>query len=77
MKRAVVCLILSSIFFATSCIFEKNPTDQEYEIAVGDDIPDFTVTMNDGSVVTAENLRKGKSLIMFFHSDCPDCRGTL
>lgn len=77
MKRYFAYLMLSSLFLATSCIFEPDPTDKEYELAVGDMIPDFTVTMTDSSVVTGAELRKGKALIMFFHSDCPDCRGTL
>lgn len=78
MKRILACLILlSSLSMATSCIFEKDSEDEEYEMAVGQSIPDFTVTMNDGSVVTGADLRKGNALIMFFHTDCPDCQGTL
>ena len=77
MKRFFTCLMLSSLFLATSCVFEQDSADEEYEMAVGDTIPDFTVTMTDGSVVTGADLRKGNALIMFFHSDCPDCRGTL
>ena len=69
--------MLASLFLATSCVFEQDSADEEYEMAVGDTIPDFTVTMTDGSVVTGADLRKGNALIMFFHSDCPDCRGTL
>ena len=44
---------------------------------VGDKLPDFSVTMNDSSVVTGATLRKSASVIMFFHSSCPDCRQTL
>ena len=69
--------MLASLFLATSCVFEQDSADEEYEMAVGDTIPDFTVTMTDGSVVTGADLRKGNALILFFHSDCPDCRGTL
>ena len=63
------------VLLSTSCI--KDNTDEEYELSTGDAIPDFTVTMNDGSVVRGSDLRKGNSLIMFFHTDCPDCQGTL
>ena len=69
--------MLASLFLATSCVFDKDPSDEEYEMAIGDTIPDFTVTMIDSTVVTGADLRKGKALILFFHSDCPDCRGTL
>lgn len=73
----IMLILVTSAVFASSCIFEKDPTDEEYEISTGETIPDFTVTMNDGTVVTGAELRKGKCLIMFFHTDCPDCQGTL
>jgi len=60
--------------FSVSCIYDD---DTEFELKVGDRIPDFTVTMNDGTVVTGESLRKGVSVIMFFHTSCPDCQNTL
>lgn len=59
----------------TACVYDD--PQEEFELAPGDRIPDFSVTMNDGTVVTGESLRHGVALIMFFHSDCPDCRGTL
>ena len=47
------------------------------DLKVGDKVPDFTVTMNDGTTVTGEMLREGVSLIMFFTTGCKDCRQTL
>ena len=47
------------------------------DLQIGDAIPDFTVQMNDGSHVTGSQLRKGISVIMFFHTGCPDCQKTL
>ena len=58
----------------SSCIHEDPVSD---EIKVGDAIPDFTVEMTDGSIVTGASLREGVSLIMFFYSQCPDCQKTL
>ena len=46
-------------------------------MAIGDALPDFQIEMNDGSVVSSEKLSKGVSLIMFFHTTCPDCQNTL
>ena len=63
------------VFCAVSCIKDDEPAVGE--IGVGDTVPDFTVQMNDGSVVTGASLRKGVSLIMFFNTGCPDCRNTL
>lgn len=76
MKRIVKLLsVLSAVILMSSCIGE-DPVDVA-DIKVGDLIPDFTVEMNDGSTITGEQLRKGVSLIMFFHTDCPDCAVTL
>ena len=63
-----------SIFTVVSCIYEKQ---EEFELVPGDEIPDFSVEMADGSIVTSEQLSSGPSLIMFFHTSCPDCRNTL
>ena len=46
-------------------------------MGVGDSVPDFTVTMNDGSQVTGASLREGVSVIVFFTTQCPDCREVL
>ena len=63
----VLGLILSS------CIKEK----QGEELTVGDRLPDFEVVMNDGSVVNDEILSGGVSVVMFFHTSCPDCQQAL
>ena len=44
---------------------------------VGDMLPDFEVVMNDGSVVTDEILKEKVSVVMFFHTTCPDCQQAL
>ena len=63
----VLGLILSS------CIKER----QGEELAVGDRLPDFEVVMNDGSVINDDILCRGVSVVMFFHTSCPDCRQVL
>ena len=57
-----LCFILCLL----SCIKEKQ-TGADF--AIGDSIPDFSVSMNDGTAVSAEQLSKGTA--------CPDCRQTL
>ena len=47
------------------------------ELLVGDRLPDFEVVMNDGSVVDDEILSEGVSVVMFFHTSCPDCQQAL
>lgn len=63
------------ILSAVSCI--KDDELVYADLQIGDAIPDFTVQMNDGSHVTGSQLRKGISVIMFFHTGCPDCQKTL
>lgn len=62
------------IFLSLSCIKEKQTGA---DLAIGDRIPDFTVTMNDGTKVTGAQLREGVSCIVFFTTLCPDCQQTL
>ena len=57
----------------SSCIKEK----QVDELVVGDRIPDFEVVMNDGSVIDDDILSGGVSVVMFFHTSCPDCQQAL
>lgn len=72
MKR---CLhILLFVFALSSCIKEQQ---KGADLGVGDKIPDFTVTMSDGTQVTGALLRKGVSVIVFFTTQCPDCQETL
>ena len=47
------------------------------ELVVGDRLPDFEVVMNDGSVVDDIILSEGVSVVMFFHTSCPDCQQAL
>lgn len=56
-----------------SCITEEDtPTER---IGVGDHLPAFTVVMSNGEVYDSE--AEGRSLIVFFHTSCADCRREL
>lgn len=74
MKNTNLIFLLVTAFLSLSCIMEDT---QEYELSPGETIPDFTVTMNDGSTITGEQLRKGVAVIVFFNTECPDCKNTL
>ena len=72
MRRVLHILLLS--FALVSCIKEgQKGTD----LGVGDYVPDFNVIMNDGNAVTGASLREGVSVIVFFTTQCPDCREVL
>lgn len=76
MKRFLKLLsAVSAAILVTSCVYEG--LNKVEDLDVGDRIPDFSVEMNDGSIVTGEQLREGISLIMFFNTGCPDCAVTL
>ncbi len=47
------------------------------DLKVGDGLPDFEVVMSDGSVVTDESLKGKVSVVVFFHTGCPDCQKEL
>ena len=74
MKKIVY--IVSAMLAAwclSGCIKENVGAD----LKVGDHLPDFTVTMNDGAVVSDDLLMGNVSCVMFFHTTCPDCQATL
>ncbi len=72
MRRILSVIAVMTIL--SGCIKEKQTGT---ELKVGDSLPDFEVVMNDGSSVTDEILRQETSVIMFFHTSCPDCQQVL
>ena len=71
---AITTLLIS--FALPSCIGEE-PMDVEDIVVVGSSLPDFEVEMNDGSTITGAQLRTTTSVVMFFHTGCPDCQQAL
>lgn len=71
MKKVILLLLSIALM---SCI-KEDPSG--HDLKIGDDIPDFTISMSDGSVVSGADLRKGISVIVFFTTACPDCQETL
>ena len=67
-------MILSLIGVLSGCIHENNTGA---DVKVGESLPDFEVMMNDGSVVTESSLVGNVSVLMFFHTSCPDCQQVL
>ncbi len=69
-----IFLFLSLCIMISGCIKNKEIGD---ELEPGDFLPDFSVMMSDGSLMT-DDLLKGKvSFVMFFHTECKDCQKTL
>lgn len=75
MNRFIAIISSFSLFIATSCITENEP--ETLSLHPGDMCPDFSVTMNDGSIITSSDLRGKRSVIVFFNTSCADCREEL
>ncbi len=69
LATAAVALTLSS------CIRDRIP--QGADLQPGDRLPDFSVIMSDGTSFSSADLDGKVSLIMFFHTGCPDCQAEL
>lgn len=63
---------LALLAFGT-CISEETSS----YVRVGDKLPAFSVTMNDGQIISNDSLKGSFSLVMFFHTTCSDCQQTL
>ena len=46
-------------------------------VQVGDPVPSFSVTLQDGSVFESLNPASWPAVIVFFHTSCVDCQTTL
>ena len=68
-------VILLSLISAVSCVFDDPETN--FELKVGDPVPNFTVLLSDGTSVSSSEMNDGVALIMFFHTGCKDCQNTL
>ena len=66
-----IAIALSASLLLSSCI--TNDTDSDI-ISVGDPLPQFSVTLDNGATVTTDDLRGHVSLILFFSTKCCDCQ---
>ena len=67
-------VFLAAAVLCTACIKDR---ERGADLKVGDILPEFIVTMNDGSTVGTEQLKGGIGCIIFFTTACPDCQETL
>ena len=74
MSKRILYTIVAAVCIFSGCIKEKQAGA---DLKVGDMIPDFEVVMSDGSLVTDESLKETVSVVMFFHTSCPDCQQVL
>lgn len=75
MGHARYLITAVAALMAAACIRDRMP--EGADLRPGDTLPSFSVTMNDGSKISSGNLRGKVSVIVFFHTGCPDCRQEL
>lgn len=71
MRLRITVIAVVAALLAASCDKTSAPFRN---ISVGDQLPPFSVTMHDGSVVTDRSLKGGPSVLVFFGPGCPDCK---
>lgn len=59
-----------------SCIRENVGESIQY-VQPGDRLPDFTVELSDGTILSRHSLVGKVSVLVFFHTECPDCQREL
>ena len=72
--RSLFILLVLTVFSA--CISDDDPSAGP-SLGVGDSLPAFQVTMNDGTTVRTTDLLGGVSVVVLFSVDCGDCRREL
>lgn len=65
------------LFLLSACSAVDDGEPSGGNIVVGDALPHFVVTMNDGQVVSTDQLLGSPSVVVFFSVDCPDCQREL
>lgn len=71
-----LCLLILGMLPLFSCVKEEMKSSVS-KINVGDQLPDFSIRMLDGSVVNSDTLKNKVALIVFFDTTCKDCRREL
>ena len=77
--RVGFLVAMLSLLFA-ACVGEDEPENGEEgtRVRVGDTVPAFTVSLDDGSVFTApDDLLGHETVLVFFTTTCPDCLAAL
>ena len=77
-KNLIHFLILAILCVNFSCTTEHEETSSDViELRIGDHIPSFSITMNNGKTINHKSLIGQVSLIVFFHTGCKDCQKEL
>lgn len=67
--------MLCMMFAVCGCV--KEDDEREVSLGVGDAVPRFSVTLNDGSLFDYSVMQQHPCVVVFFDTSCPDCRAAL
>lgn len=72
MKNCIktVCFLFWTCVMFIACI-DDDVEEGTVDLQTGENIPVFSVVMDDGQIITSETLKGEVSLIVFFHTGCP------
>ena len=73
--KALFSLLMMIVCTTSGCVSDNDP--QGPSLQVGDSLPQFTVEMNTGTIISTSSLLGKTSVIVFFNTDCGDCRKEL
>lgn len=68
-------ILMLFVCATTGCVSESEPDGPS--LAVGDSLPQFSVIMNNGELVTDLTLKGKVPVIVFFNTGCRDCQKEL
>ncbi len=66
-------LIILLTLLLAACINDDDD-GPGWSIADGSQLPQFSVTTSDGTVISTDTFRDRGGVIVFFNTSCPDCR---
>lgn len=72
-KLTLHTLLLSSLLLQASCITEEDIESYSH-VNAGDRLPEFSLVLNTGKTITTDSLRGKVSMLVFFNTNCNDCR---
>lgn len=78
MKQTLLTVLIAVFTcLLTACITEDAASDSGDIIRPGQQLPDFTATLSDGTTVSPSSLAGKVAVIAFFNTTCSDCRREL
>ena len=75
MIKILYSLLMMIVCTTTGCVTDDEPDGPS--LIAGDPLPEFSVTMNNGEVISTNSLKGTIPVIVFFNTGCSDCQKEL